>query len=343
MISQQQKAGGAQLSPIPDLIKRIDLRKLHPESARQGKVSFVSCPHHADGGRPNMAVYADHAFCYSCRYVESAFEHIKRVRHLSSMRDALRVAQTIIARDVAQGDEDDRAKGVASLNPTVVERYYAALSASMKHREFIAERYGIGSKLQRDARLGHTGLAFSIPVFGLDGALRNIRFRIDDRSKPKTGNWAKYWGVKGCNQNLWSYPPTLRGRTLREAVLNAYGGSQVVLCEGELDALALTQVGVCALSATNGARSLLYEGGAPLLEELRGLEVLVAYDQDAVGRDSARELTERLRSLGIRASSVEWDPLMGKDPSELVSGGYGKDDFVKLISKNVDFTKRRVV
>jgi hypothetical protein len=141
-------------------------------------------------------------------------------------------------------------------------------------------------------RLGHTGTAFSIPI-PLAGGY-SYKLRRDDRySDPDA---PRYRNPKGMPTVL--YRPNPRGVTS-------------AICEGELDALLLAQLGIDAITSTGGA--------GDLVRRIRGIalprRVYILTDQDDAGEQAAVAIREaRPATDWVR---VHWD--QGKDVTDALA------------------------
>lgn len=313
-----------------DILERIDLRRLYPEL--WGNPVMVPCPAHSDKKKPNLGVYARNVFCFqpNCGFHEGAFAYIKRVKGLASMKDVVAEALKLCS---AEATPLVNVEPPLPLEKGVAVEYSRRLQERPEKLIWLNEKYGLTPDTVYRAGMGYTGahpFAYTLPVFSLDSSLVNIRFRVDpveEKSSP-----VKYWGIRGRNQAVFYLPPPLhkQGKSYIASALDShYGKHNVILTEGEFDALALSQLGIPAISATNGAQSLV-GAHAYLVEELRGCRVYVAYDQDEVGRAMGLQVLLSLKDSGIRATLLEWDADAGKDASELVVAGWSKADWLKL-------------
>lgn len=94
----------------------------------------------------------------------------------------------------------------------------------------------------------------------------------------------------------------------------------VTICEGEIDAMSLHQLGFPALSVPNGANGLQWvEGEYPHLDRFD--EIFLAFDSDEPGRKGAAAVAERLGR--DRCKLVE---LPHKDANACLTIGYEHDD-----------------
>lgn len=332
---------------IPNLFERINLLRLYKHTTSVPVMTL--CPVHGDSERhPNLAVYPHNAYCYNgeCHYTEGALQHIERVCGCKTRKEIFAVVEAILEDRPVTITE----AALPPLDESLPSTYHAYLARSIERRRFLYERYGLRRETTEAALLGHTDrTAYTLPVFDQAGNLVTIRFRADDTkasvtcptcSYAQTGYIAtcpkcsgemkrdseKYWALRRRGQTTIYLPPIFRGEgTLADTVIAATGANKLVITEGEFDALAGCQSGVPCVSFTNGAKSVL-DGGRKLLDQLKGLSVWVAFDQDAPGQTSGASLVSLLQSLQIPARLVRWDRQLGKDLSELVAHGYTKDD-----------------
>lgn len=107
---------------------------------------------------------------------------------------------------------------------------------------------------------------------------------------------------------------------------------EIVLCEGEIDAMSMHQLGRHALSVPNGASGLQWvEGEYPNLERFD--VIYVAYDMDEAGRKGAKDVAERLGRDRCR-----FVPLPYNDVNDCLRNGCSADDAADWIAaaKTVD-------
>lgn len=273
----------------------LDLRAAlteHPTGAAPVK---MRCPEHPDQVM-SLAVYPDNLHCFGCGF---------HLRHLDALAYLLKVtpAEALDHLDDYQGAALLPVAEPEPVFPAVAEAYHRLLmTGARRHRlDYLSDR-GLLEDTLRAALIGHTGVAFSIPVFDAMGALQTIRYRRDDAYGDRG---PKYFGTPGRN-GTYLYPAQW---------LTALRGA-VILVEGELDALRLNQAltyGYVALTVTNGAGQV-----ARALDLLPTAvsHLIVATDQDEAGDKAAEETLRAAREAGIRAVRWAWDPKEGKDISE---------------------------
>jgi len=135
---------------------------------------------------------------------------------------------------------------------------------------------------------------FTIPILDEAGEVVNIRRYRPGLLKGKMLPWEK-----GTGQTRL-YPLS----SLEEA--NARACRTIVLCEGEPDALCGLSHGLVCITQTAGAETWNDEWN-PLF---RGLNVLIAYDQDEAGRKGAERVVKHLPGFAARVELVQWPEFM---------------------------------
>jgi hypothetical protein len=117
---------------------------------------------------------------------------------------------------------------------------------------------------------------YTIPIYDEEGTLCNIRkYSFDPGSK------AKLWNAKGHGSPPQLYP------------ISSLEANEIVIVEGELDALIAIDHGFAAVSGTGGAKRW-----DPLWSKLfQGKKVWVSYDNDQEGRAGARKVRHSLLSF----------------------------------------------
>ncbi len=280
-----------------------DLRRLYADDfdADPDTPLKIPCPFHHET-EPSFAVYNDHGYCYGCRKWVGFWAYLK---HLGLTPEG--IGKVTLDVPVVAGTRRSR---VSTYVPPedlmgLVEAYQRRLYVLGKEG-YYRDR-GIDDKTIVEFKLGHTGDAYSVPVWRL-GELTTIRFRRDDARSP---NGQKYWGVPGLNE--------------AKVFLPRLGQSQpLVWCEGELDALLLLAHGYKALTITNGVGivdSIAKTPDAALVEALDyiGLftvpEVVVLLDYDKASYTRAGVLAhwlqEQLPGLKVRVPEYDHKDITG--------------------------------
>lgn len=159
--------------------------------------------------------------------------------------------------------------------------------------------------------------AFTIPIYDADGELLNVR-----RYRPATEeSRSRYWNVPGAGRRrLWP-----------ESVLEA-ATDEILVVEGEWDALLTIQAGFYAVTATGGAGSWRKEWGP----RFAGKRVVIIYDSDKTGLAGARQAANNISSYASEVKVVRLPYDEPKDGGEdltdyFVRDGMNGDDLRELI------------
>jgi DNA primase len=192
----------------------------------------------------------------------------------------------------------------------MVARWESRLWSGGRARAWLRRR-GLSEKTIRRFELGYDGEAITIPVRGAGGAIVNLRRRfLDLDADPK---------IKGLYK---------RGTQLYPITTLDASPNWLVICEGELDALLLNQIGVAAITSTGGRAHWESEWTEYVAKRARGR---VAFVLDADATEIARRRAEEFRAAGIDAHAVDLTR----------SGHRGTTDVSDLVTKH-GWTPRRL-
>lgn len=314
----------------------LDLRLAVEPTAFGDSPIKIHClnPAH-DDVNASMAVYSEHLHCFGCGFHRNDWDEAL----------ALLLGITVVeAREVAGQYEDTRrtvarrttsSEGLSPLPAGRAELYHRYMLVRHPSKAGWFRSRGLTDDTIREARLGYDGFRYTIPVYGEDRTLRTIRYRADYTRLPErvARGYSDEEGI------LWKPIPKYCGITGRNG-LYLYGAhwiphdtKYVILCEGELDALLLHQLGYVAISATNGANQarrlpLLVQTLAPSVTT-----IYIATDTDRgdgektqKGEEAAIQVAQNCSELGLRAIRLGW--LIGKDVTEMWNR-LGRLDFIK--------------
>lgn len=176
----------------------------------------------------------------------------------------------------------------------------AGLRRAEGHPKAIAYFGGRGLRRETIARfrLGYDGARYTMPCYS-GGLLMGIKRRCDPANAADQG--PKYVSVKGSR--AWIY---------NEAAL---ASDDVVVCEGEIDAMTLAQEGIAAVCSTAGVA----HWPDAWLPRLAGKHVTVWFDSDGPGQQGALRLARRLEGVAASVRIVtEWP---AKDVNEGAKNG----------------------
>lgn len=170
-------------------------------------------------------------------------------------------------------------------------------------REWLAGR-GIEDRTIAAFKVGEQlqgGKAYAVFPYLRDGELVNVKYRNPDEKR----DMRQEGGAEPCLFGWHLIEPKAR---------------QVAICEGEIDAMTLWQVGIPALSVNAGAGNHQWiESDWQRLE--RFSDILIAFDADEAGQKGAAEVIRRLGVARCRKLT-----LPAKDANDwLMQGACGED------------------
>lgn len=161
---------------------------------------------------------------------------------------------------------------------------------------------GISDEIIAKNKLFWDSHAIGIPIFDKDGNVLFNKYRRD----PEYEHGPKYWYDKGGQQALYGI------HNLKDAV-------EVIICEGELDALLLQSNGFCAVTSTGGSQSFKKEW----CDELLGRTIYVCFDNDLAGKQGTARIAQMIPDIKIIPLPEMIDMLPIKDIT----------DFFKVVNK----------
>lgn len=158
--------------------------------------------------------------------------------------------------------------------------------------------------------------AYTIPVFGPEGEIQNVRFY---QLKPQNDR-RKIWSVANMGR------PQLYPLNVLEA-----DPREIVICEGELDALATNQRGIPAITRTASATTWDVSWN----QAFKGRRVYVIQDTDEAGVMGTNKLRRALQGVAEAVVPVRLPYKItkkhGKDLTDFFKDGYTADDLRELM------------
>lgn len=305
---------------MTDLVTLIE-RDLGP-GQRKGDWLFWRCPFHADRN-PSLGVKGGRYYCFGCGASGDAVRWLTDYRHLP-MREALAIARgennrrkpepirQVVARvalDVATraAEPPDEALQIAAAiwvdqcHQRLFEPEGAKALAYLHNRGLTDETikaaslgFWSGGEVEP---FGRVERGITIPNFSR-GVLWGVKLR-HPAGEPK------YTSLRDSRAHIYTPPPGI------------VPGSDLILCEGELDCLVAWQaLGEIVSTATLGSCSSLPSGADLGLLSAAG-RVIIVYDSDKAGEEGARRLGKILGQRAVIARLP--DPY--KDINEAYLGG----------------------
>ncbi len=157
-----------------------------------------------------------------------------------------------------------------------VDAAHDLLLRTPKVLEFLNKKKGLAESTIKKFSLGYKGTRITIPIFDAWGFCVNVRLYSQD-SKTKFLNMKGYGALR-----LYPEPnPATK---------------EVYLFEGEWDMMLASQLGLPAVTATGGARGWSEKFNS----KFEGKEVKIVYDNDAAGKEGARQVAEQLSKVASK-------------------------------------------
>ena len=292
--------------------------------ARKGGKLLALCPFHEETDPSfKVTLTGDHAgkwYCHgACKEGGSIVDFVKRRENLPTNREAIERTAELLGPTEAPPPAKKKA-----LPRKRAQTYHDILLAekNQKHLDRFMIARGLSLDIIKQVQIGHDGDRFTIPVYDHAGKLLDIRhYKLD------APNGEKMLAEKGHGQT------------------HIYGwqwladDDELVLCEGELDCLALLDRGIPSFSATNGAGK--WPDDPP---DLTGKTIHICGDADEAGQQMNRILPDALYSAGAeQVFVVEWPPdaAKGYDVTDYFLDGGTAESFRALLGKAKVATARR--
>jgi hypothetical protein len=208
-------------------------------------------------------------------------------------------------------------KRVALPTQEALGQYVEALLASPDLTRFMREKRGFKIETIGKFQIGWNDGRYTIPVYDTDGVLVNVRRYKANATNPKDKMVS--WAV-GLGERRLYLPDVLRDN------------DEVILTEGEWDAILGNQFGFPCLSHTAGATAWDNSWNS----EFEGKVVYICYDCDDAGRQGARKVAHQLSKTAKAVYLVNL-PLTRKGDdltNYFVDQGYGRKDFRALLDSS---------
>jgi hypothetical protein len=215
-----------------------------------------------------------------------------------------------------------------------VDKYYEKLTDEVL--EYLREERGLSDEIIKKYKIGY-GIKrrhknfITIPIYNEKGEF--IYFKL--RENPRTGS-DKLTSEKGVEAQIFGWK-----------ILNGKEKDRLIICEGELDKLAIESQGYPAISGTHGAMTFK----KPWAEKASKFKkIYLIFDNDNTGRDSAKRIAKIIKTKNNRIYIVKLPPEVGekgdltdylvklKGNPELLFNHYAVE-----YPKNIDISKFKVL
>lgn len=199
----------------------------------------------------------------------------------------------------------------------LIRKWATTLRRNRNLRRELLRKRGINIKTIKKYELGYDskGEAYRIPIRNHDGGIWNVRYYQFD---PPPGK-RKMWSVNGMGSPRL-YPVEVLERDPKE----------IIICEGEFDALLAIQHGYAAITRTGAADVWSAEWD----KHFKGRTVYLAHDADDKGVKANNALMFRLGKVAEAVYIIEWPypilPKHGKDLTDFIKehGGQALRDLM---------------
>ena len=302
---------------------------------RNGRNMVGLCPFHGEK-TPSFNIYDEntdnaHFYCFGCGVGGDVISFVMRIENLDYV-DAVKLLAQRAGMDLPETGYDDSMsrlrKRIFEANREAARFYYKSLYQPVG-REGLNYLHG---RMLTDRTIRHFGLGFADDDWSsLTKHLKSLGFseqrgnviafggRIMTDQKPKYLNTSDTPVFKK-SENLFS---------LNNAK-NA-GTRTLLLCEGYMDVIAVSQAGFSNAVATLG--TALTQEQAMLMKRYAD-EVIICYDADEAGQKATSRAIPILRGAGlpVRVLTIP----NGKDPDEFIKsqGADGPEAFRAIIEKS---------
>lgn len=305
-----------------------------------GKEWRGACPLH-NGKNANFAVNPETSLyhCHTCKVSGDIFTFVQAMRGVDFPGALSLVAEFAGVSDTPHSTPPRRsapapkpAPAPVFLDPALAADAHNRLINDDAARLWLAEYRGLTTETLTRYQIGLIPAQggdeprLTIPVYGARGSLLNIRKHLPawrpgltDERRRELGK-TKQWQAGLTTGTLFP--------------LSALDGVQdVLLVEGELDALLASQLGIACVTGTGGAPNWKLEN----TEALRGKCVTVLYDNDGPGQSGQQSVAKTLFAAGVCVSLLHY-PEDVKDLTEwVVTHGATVDDVRRAIAAAVPF------
>lgn len=162
------------------------------------------------------------------------------------------------------------------IDPAAIQAFHEVLLASKTPMAMLKEKRGYTDETIKRFKLGYDGTRVLIPIYSQDGSIVNVRKYLYGAQHMQPGPDGKppdkfiAWGPRFNTARLFP------ADNLSKQLLYVF--------EGELDCMLACQLGLPAITSTNGADAWMPQFN----DLLRGKDLVFVYDTDPAGRKGAQ-------------------------------------------------------
>ena len=283
-----------------------------PEPNDFGEASLI-CPFHEDHKKSaSLNFKTGLFFCMAC----------EASHNINTFRKALRRAEGI-SQDKPQDKLQMPLGDVPAIPDQIARDYHFSLMLRQDVLDKLQEKRGLSLETIRKWQIGWDERTnrVTIPIRDDDGALRNVRlYSFDKPGQQKMLSWKLGYGTA----RLWPLEALTEDQRY------------VVLAEGEMDRLILSDYGINAVTSTGGAKTWKSEWS----KHFEGQKVYICYDCDLAGEEGSRKAAASIAEHAKSVKVVRLDLGAGEDITDFfVSYGYGVNDLKEIIKRTPTFKK----
>ncbi len=270
----------------------------------KGNHLFAYCPFHEDENTPNLSIFENRTRykCHACDEGGTAYDFLKRTNQLP-------------AKEASRG------------RPKAIQESHVkyAHEALLKNKEMMAHllrKRGWKLEIIKKYKLGIKNGLITIPIRNQTNNLINIRlYDVMHKTDVKFMSWAK-----GLGSLITLFPP------------EALKKNDILLCEGEPDAILARQMGFNAAAFTGGTGSIKNNHLAVLLEK----NVDIVFDIDVAGRKAAIRISRFLSRICPKVKNVEL-PITEPKNGDLTDFFAKTKDGVQVLKSLIKETEPRIM
>lgn len=284
----------------------------------------MHCPFHHDVNRSaSLNVENAQWYCNTCDIggvVEDLIQRLDKGDETVAYFTDLKPGDIKSRRNSSNGNGK-----IPQITEAQVRGFHSALLSLPAQLEDLQTRRGLSLETITRFQIGYDGdsAAYTIPVRDRAGDVVNIRFYQLDPADDRR----KIWSVLGHGDSVL-YPIAILDDT-----------SEVIVCEGEWDALLTIQHGFAAVTRT-GAAKVWKDSWNPLFEDKR---VYVCHDMDEAGQLGNLKVQAALKDLASEVKIIKLPYKItakhGKDLTDFWMAGFEPGDFKEILNDSEGVTR----
>ncbi len=278
---------------LDDLLTRIDFKQWYPQGKATGNEQIITnCQFHEDKHASlSINLRTGLYYCHACSEKGNFLSWCKHKNiDLKGLAKeyGIEVEQKLVAKKY-------------------MEEAHQKLLDSNESMQWLTSKRGLKKATIIKHQLGLYKRHITIPVFDINDKLVNIRlYNPRGKGQTKMLSWSTGYGSARL------FP-----------IKNIYE-DQIMLCEGEMDAMLANQLGYNAITGTTGAGTFK----TSWIKYFTGKKVLICYDIDSQGKSGAKRVAGMLGEV-VDEIKIIYLPI---DPKEIPNGDL--TDYVVSLGNN---------